>query len=177
LGIKELATGIFEGVSGLVTQPVNQAKSGGVEGFFTGLGKGLIGVVVKPTVGILDLASRTTEGIQNTPNAVITGKIEKIRASRYFPPNRQLIEYSVFESEGQELFFKINDGKFISCQYITHVQYLKDNYRVFVSNCSVINTNQFDMVIWNISYEHILCVEKLTQKKQYIRLYISEYSI
>jgi vacuolar protein sorting-associated protein 13A/C len=33
-----------------------------VGGFFKGLGKGVVGIVTKPVVGIFDLASSVTEG-------------------------------------------------------------------------------------------------------------------
>lgn len=37
-----------------------------MEGFFKGVGKGLMGAVFKPVTGVMDLASKTAEGIKNT---------------------------------------------------------------------------------------------------------------
>lgn len=56
------------GIAGLVTQPYEGAESGGVEGFFKGVSKGFVGLVVKPVVGVIDLASKTAEGVKNTAN-------------------------------------------------------------------------------------------------------------
>lgn len=42
---------MYDGITGLVTQPMNGAKKGGVGGFFAGMGKGLGGVVCKPAAG------------------------------------------------------------------------------------------------------------------------------
>lgn len=40
------------------------AKKEGAAGFFKGIGKGLVGVVARPTGGIVDMASSTFQGIQ-----------------------------------------------------------------------------------------------------------------
>ncbi|OQR98040.1 vacuolar protein sorting-associated protein [Achlya hypogyna] len=63
LGTKQLGQGIFAGVSGVITKPVMGAYHNGLTGFVEGVGKGIIGVAVKPTAGILDLAAQTTAGI------------------------------------------------------------------------------------------------------------------
>jgi len=48
---KGFGFGLYDGITGLVTQPMNGAKKGGVGGFFAGMGKGLGGVVCKPAAG------------------------------------------------------------------------------------------------------------------------------
>ena len=40
------------------------AKAEGATGFFKGVGKGLIGVVARPTGGLVDMASSTFEGLK-----------------------------------------------------------------------------------------------------------------
>lgn len=40
------------------------AKNEGAAGFFKGVGKGLIGVVARPTGGLVDMASSTFEGLK-----------------------------------------------------------------------------------------------------------------
>lgn len=35
-------------------------------GFFKGAAQGLTGLVVKPVTGVIDFASKTTEGLKNT---------------------------------------------------------------------------------------------------------------
>jgi len=46
-------------------QPYQNAREEGALGFFKGTAKGLAGLVVKPVTGIIDFASKTTEGIKN----------------------------------------------------------------------------------------------------------------
>ncbi|KAI8503100.1 Vacuolar protein [Branchiostoma belcheri] len=58
-GGKGLLMGFVEGVTGVVTKPVEGAKKEGVGGFFKGMGKGLVGVVARPTGGVIDFASST----------------------------------------------------------------------------------------------------------------------
>ncbi|KAG9136747.1 hypothetical protein Leryth_004514 [Lithospermum erythrorhizon] len=57
-----LAKGLFRGVTGILTKPLEGAKASGVEGFVQGVGKGLIGAAAQPVSGVLDLLSKTTEG-------------------------------------------------------------------------------------------------------------------
>ena len=52
-------------MTGIVTQPYKGAKKQGFVGFGKGLGRGVAGVVVKPTSGVVDLLSKTTEGIES----------------------------------------------------------------------------------------------------------------
>ena len=42
---------MFDGISGIVTQPIEGAKKEGVAGFIKGFGKGIGGIVLKPSAG------------------------------------------------------------------------------------------------------------------------------
>ena len=52
---------MVKGATGVVMDPIKGAKVDGAVGFAKGVGTGLIGVAVKPGVGIFDLATRTTQ--------------------------------------------------------------------------------------------------------------------
>jgi hypothetical protein len=60
---KEFGMGLFDGISGLVTQPVNGAKQGGAGGFLKGIGKGIAGVVVKPSAAAYALPAYAMMGV------------------------------------------------------------------------------------------------------------------
>ncbi len=47
-------------------QPYENARDEGVLGFFKGTAKGLAGLIIKPVTGVIDFASKTTEGLKNT---------------------------------------------------------------------------------------------------------------
>jgi len=65
-GTRHLAKGVFDGVTGIFTKPVEGAMHGGAVGFFAGMGRGLLGTVVKPVVGALDAVATISDGIRNT---------------------------------------------------------------------------------------------------------------
>lgn len=48
---QEFGLGFYDGISGLITQPIEGAKKEGVAGLIKGFGKGLGGVVLKPGAG------------------------------------------------------------------------------------------------------------------------------
>jgi hypothetical protein len=54
---KEFGFGWYDGLSGLVTQPIHGAKKHGAKGFLAGVGKGVSGLVLKPGAGKTFLVS------------------------------------------------------------------------------------------------------------------------
>lgn len=48
---KELGLGFFDGITGLVTQPIRGAGKDGASGFVKGIGKGIGGLIAKPAAG------------------------------------------------------------------------------------------------------------------------------
>jgi hypothetical protein len=59
---KEFALGIADGISGIVRQPFEGAKKGGAAGFFKGVGRGIAGVVVKPSAAAYALPAYVMMG-------------------------------------------------------------------------------------------------------------------
>lgn len=96
-----LFSGIEKGITGLIIEPIKGADQGGVEGFFKGTLKGLAGLIVKPVVGVMDMTSKTAEGIKNSANFFD----EKPSLSRYRPPR---VFYSI-----QQFYknYKIQDSE------------------------------------------------------------------
>ncbi|KAF3938145.1 hypothetical protein ABW19_dt0210495 [Dactylella cylindrospora] len=60
---KEFAFGLYDGISGLVTQPIKGAREEGHGGFWKGVGKGVGGLVLKPGAAIWGLPGYTFKGI------------------------------------------------------------------------------------------------------------------
>lgn len=54
----------MEGVGGVFTKPISGAKEEGVEGFFKGVGKGVVGLVTRPTAGVIDFASGSFNAVK-----------------------------------------------------------------------------------------------------------------
>ena len=61
-----LGRGVVEGLTGIISAPIEGAQREGGVGFLKGMGKGLAGAIVKPAAGVFDLASGLTQGIANT---------------------------------------------------------------------------------------------------------------
>jgi len=57
---------VFSGVTDVVIKPYEGTKKNDIKGFGKGLFQGLAGLIIKPVSGILELVSKTTEGIKNT---------------------------------------------------------------------------------------------------------------
>ena len=62
-GGEAMAAGLFRGITGVVTKPVEGARDKGLHGFFSGIGKGMAGLVLQPVSGAVDLASKAVEGV------------------------------------------------------------------------------------------------------------------
>lgn len=72
---KEVAFGLYDGVTGLVTQPYRGARKEGVVGFLKGIGKGVGGLVCKTSAAVFGLPGYTLKGLEK--------QLEK-RHSRFF---------------------------------------------------------------------------------------------
>ena len=103
-GLLSFGRGIFDGISGLVTQPIKGSQQEGTAGFFKGVGRGFAGVVVKPVVGALDLASKTTEGIKNTTE-LFQPAVNRKRLPRHFKTGKLEVGRVARSSEGFSLTF------------------------------------------------------------------------
>lgn len=102
------AKGLFRGVTGIVTKPLEGARSSGVEGFVQGVGKGIIGVAAQPMSGVLDLLSKTTEGanaMRMKITAAITSEEQllRYRLPRAINGDHVLRPYDEYRAEGQVL--------------------------------------------------------------------------
>jgi len=62
-GVQGFASGLWDGLSGIVTSPVKQTRSRGLWGLPSGIGQGLIGAVTKPLGGVFDLVNLTGQGL------------------------------------------------------------------------------------------------------------------
>ncbi|KAN0027103.1 hypothetical protein ACTFIU_009785 [Dictyostelium citrinum] len=80
-GTISLSKNLYLGVTGIVTEPIKglrEDENNKAKGFFKGVGKGLMGVIVKPASGIIEMAGKTAEGIANTPHTIINAIEMKI---------------------------------------------------------------------------------------------------
>ena len=107
-GGRAILYGFKAGISGVFTQPYQSARKEGAFGFMKGAAKGLAGLIVKPVTGVIDFASKTTEGIKN--NALVfedKANGERMRYPRVFYTECFVMkEYNKIDSQIQSILMK-----------------------------------------------------------------------
>ncbi|XP_040944166.1 uncharacterized protein [Gossypium hirsutum] len=122
-----LAKGLFRGVTGILTKPLEGAKSSGVEGFVQGVGKGIIGAAAQPVSGVLDLLSKTTEGANamrlKIASAIASDEqILRRRLPRAVTGDSLLRPYDEYKARGQVLSLLIYSKYVESLHYQMHMK-------------------------------------------------------
>ncbi|KAG2726780.1 hypothetical protein I3760_01G128300 [Carya illinoinensis] len=112
-----LAKGLFRGVTGILTKPLEGAKSSGVEGFVQGVGKGIIGAAAQPVSGVLDLLSKTTEGANAMRMKIASAitsdeQLLRRRLPRVIGGDNLLRPYDEYKAQGQVILQLAESGSF-----------------------------------------------------------------
>jgi hypothetical protein len=110
-GAVKLLRGVWDGVSGVVRAPIRGAERHGMEGFAKGIGKGLLGLLVKPVIGISDAATDVMIGVQGSvegkKGSLRGGRQAQIRPRRpMYGPDRILRPYSVADTAAATLMLR-----------------------------------------------------------------------
>jgi vacuolar protein sorting-associated protein 13A/C len=115
-----------------------------------GVARGVAGFGIKPAVGVVDLVTRTAEGIRNTTTYWDEKHRLRVRPPRYFGGDRVLQPYNLEKSEGQELLFTIEEGKYQTDFYMFHIDI--ENSVIIISDNHVISINRFNIKLeeWNV---------------------------
>ncbi|XP_052084958.1 intermembrane lipid transfer protein VPS13A-like isoform X11 [Mytilus californianus] len=130
-GGKGLVMGVFDGVTGIVRKPIEGAQTEGVGGFFKGLGKGLVGVVTRPTSGVIDFASSSFEGIKRIADMSV--EVRRLRNPRIFSADKIIRPYNRREADGYMILQETEKGKFASTDhYVAHAVISKDGRHVLI---------------------------------------------
>ena len=81
VNMRDLSMGFVGGVTGVFTKPVEGAVQEGALGFFKGVGKGVAGLVTRPTGGIVDFASGTFDTVKRATE--VSEDLQRVRPARY----------------------------------------------------------------------------------------------
>ncbi|KAM4652130.1 intermembrane lipid transfer protein VPS13D [Discoglossus pictus] len=175
-GIHGLAHGIIGGLTSVITSTVEGVKNeGGVSGFISGLGKGLVGTVTKPVAGALDFASETAQAVRDT--ASLSGhrmQVQRVRRPRCCTsPQGLLPRYSETQAEGQEQLFRLTDN--IQDECFIAVEHI-DSYCVLISSKAVyfLKSGDYvdrDAIFLEIKYDDLYhCLVSKDHGKIYVQL-------
>ncbi|KAI9907362.1 hypothetical protein PsorP6_004651 [Peronosclerospora sorghi] len=109
-GSRELSLGVYEGVAGLVLNPMRGAHESGAVGFVRGTITGIIGLPVKPVAGIFDFASRATQGVRNRSLQNQRSK-RRVRRPRVFGRYNELKCYKEADTIAYELLKRVGGDR------------------------------------------------------------------
>eukprot|EP01084_Bolivina_argentea_P095931 172448_1 len=94
-GTKKLALHTWDGVSGIWKDPIQGGQEDGVKGAIAGFGQGVMGLICKPLVGVMDLGSDLVSGIGNTLPSVndnLLLNVKRKRKARMFYSHMKLMK-------------------------------------------------------------------------------------
>lgn len=121
VGANSLFTSVASGFEGLALRPLEGAEEGGTVGFVGGIGRGLVGAVTKPAVGVFDMASSVTEGLRNTTLVFEQNDIDRVRLPRFIGNDGIILPFSEREALGQMWLKNLDQGRVASDHYVAHV--------------------------------------------------------
>lgn len=106
--VHDIVFGVLSAATGVLTEPYRGAKKNGLVGFAKGTAIGVIGVVVKPIVGVADAFSHVMESIHDIAKSVnlleVKFKpIERYRLPYVFGSNRMLLPFNQVDSRSAQL--------------------------------------------------------------------------
>ncbi|XP_019853628.1 PREDICTED: vacuolar protein sorting-associated protein 13C-like [Amphimedon queenslandica] len=132
-GVETLGKGFYQGLTGIVTQPVKGAMKEGVLGFIKGTGKGVLGLVFKPTGGLIDFTSATLLAVQRTTQ-VGELNLMQLRIARYIGNDKVIRPFSLTVASGYAVFIDYNNGELYGKEeYIGHVDLNDDPIKIFIA--------------------------------------------
>ncbi|XP_074642818.1 intermembrane lipid transfer protein VPS13D-like [Tubulanus polymorphus] len=111
-GVKGLGYGLVGGMTSIITQTYHGASKDGIEGFFTGFGKGVVGTVAKPVAGVLDFASGAASALRDTSRSNSRNPRRKREPRCCHRPGGLLPIYSKHDSEAQKTLFMLNHNNY-----------------------------------------------------------------
>ncbi len=79
-----LVQGFSDGVTGVFVDPYKRAEKDGLAGFVRGVGSGVIGLVVKPVVGIGDAATNVLQGVKGTTETIAQSSSAQVERNASF---------------------------------------------------------------------------------------------
>ncbi|XP_020292498.1 vacuolar protein sorting-associated protein 13C isoform X2 [Pseudomyrmex gracilis] len=122
---KGLVMGVVDGVTGVVMKPITGAKEEGVEGFFKGFGKGVVGLVTRPTAGVIDFASGSFGAVRRATE--LNEEAKRVRSPRFLQADNPVRPYIKNEAEGNKILTELEKGKYAHTDvYVYHVFINKD---------------------------------------------------
>jgi len=128
-GFGELA----QGVTGIVTKPIEQSQKGGVGGFFKGLGSGLVGAVLAPVNTVLTVGNEVTSGISNSELISNKKSLRRFRLPRTLYKYLPIAPYDeIKELKRKQQRENLNESKNIIISLSNEKLYLENSTQIII---------------------------------------------
>jgi len=162
-GGESVVRGFADGISGVFMAPVKEARTGGIGGFLKGVGKGVVGLAVKPLVGVSDAVVSVIQGAsQAAQNLEVHVPVRPRRALPRLSVTGQkvLTDYSVGAAMVQE---KMEAGD----SYVCHVSLEKEGKDVILTDryLSIVNPAKGG-VVWKHPWRDLAWCEVTKEARE-----------
>lgn len=155
-GANAFAVSIASGFEGLALKPIEGAQRSGAGGFFKGVGRGLVGAVTKPVIGVFDLASNVTEGIRNTTTVFDPQDIDRVRLPRFIADDGVLRAYNERESLGQSWLKNVENGKYFNETYVAHLNVRGSDAVLLLTTTRILEIQVRNLQLrWEIAFDEL----------------------
>ena len=106
------------------------------------MGRGIIGLGLKPTIGVVDFVTRTAEGVRNTATYWDEIHRDRARHPRYFGRDTVLETYSEFKAVGQEALYTVERGRYRHEFYMHHIE--EQTALILISDVHILSVSRFN---------------------------------
>ena len=167
-GFMSLGKGILGGLTGVITEPIKGSQEG-TTGVLKGLVKGTTGLIVKPTVGVLDSVSKFSESVKNT--TLMENVPNRIRLPRFIGRDKVVKEYDEEQAKNQfslhlidrrfaayslQAFYRVNNG--------SEKLMLTERHIIFVRHLEIIFELSILQVTKVVVEELVIAIQYFTQR-------------
>jgi hypothetical protein len=157
-GFVKLAQGFVEGVTGVVKAPLRGAERRGFEGFAKGVGKGLLGLLVKPMIGISDAATDVMIGVKSSVGGEGqhgSNRLQQVRPRRaMYGQDKVMRLYSLADAAACTLMLRTRIG---GQSYISHLD--MDDRVALLSDKRLLLLDSEAKELLLVKFKHIASVE------------------
>ena len=165
-GVQKLVTGFLEGVTGVVKAPLRGAEKKGLEGFAKGIGKGLLGLLVKPIIGISDGIADVMIGVKGTVEGV-SGHgqhLTPVRPRRAFYGREKVLRtYNMADAAASALMMRT---RLAGEAYLTHLDMGDRVALLSVKRLLLLGSRGQELLVLKLKHIESLEVRKVEQEDE-----------
>ncbi|XP_042203320.1 vacuolar protein sorting-associated protein 13-like isoform X2 [Homarus americanus] len=160
-GGKGIVTGVVDGVTGVFMKPIDGAKEEGFEGFFKGVGKGMVGLVTRPASGVIDFASGSFDAVMRAADA--TEEIERRRPARFIDADGVVGPYVNSFALGAKMLLELEKGRYAKTDlYVAHAHLTASKSILIATNKRIMQVTRND-ILGSLKVDWVHCYEELSE--------------